>query len=75
MTSGTIPYSAYFATIRATRALGGIAGYGIPLNSWRSMMVVRSSPVIVSVDWPWLGAGVHLLAGDDAVERGRPGRR
>jgi hypothetical protein len=31
------PNIAYFAIISATRANGGIAGYGIPLSSIKSM--------------------------------------
>ncbi len=52
MTIGIMPSGAYFARMTSTRAKSGMAGYGSPEKSIRSITRVRSSPVTVSVGSP-----------------------
>src|SRR4030088_2574748 len=56
--TGMIPYTAYFARIRATLAAIGRAGYGIFICI-TSINTLKSSPVTVSVDWPGSLLGVN----------------
>ena len=48
MTRGTTPKIAYLATISATRASIGMAGYGMPEKSIQPISAVRSTPVTSS---------------------------
>ncbi len=50
-TRGTTPKMAYLATISATRASIGIAGYGMPLKSIQPITAVRSTPVMSRTSW------------------------
>src|SRR5919198_6525059 len=50
--SGVIPRNAYLISTISTIATSGIAGYGTPVRSIRSIAIVRSSPVTVSVEPP-----------------------
>ncbi len=49
--------------IKATRASAGIAGKGMPLVSIRldSIILVRSRPVTVRVDWPGVPPGFTCI--------------
>ena len=57
MTRGMTPKSAYLASSRATRASGGRAGKGKPLQSDWSISAVRSLPVMVRVEFEPLSPG------------------
>ena len=47
-----MPNTEYLERIAATRAFTGIAGYGRPLKSIRSITLDKSSPVMVRTDSP-----------------------
>src|SRR5579863_10691344 len=51
ITIGKMPRSMYFARISATRASIGMQGYGKPSKGMKSIIAVRSTPVIVSFEY------------------------
>jgi hypothetical protein len=50
MGSGMIPNATYFAKMKATRASMGIAGYGRPSSSTKSISALRSTPEMLKVE-------------------------
>jgi hypothetical protein len=52
MTSGITPNAAYLASIKSTRAAGGIAGKGMPVSSMMSIKADMSLPLTTSFATP-----------------------